>query len=84
MSGMGLASVVVEAGEHSGARIQARVAVEHGRPVILSDLVVKSTEWGKDLLARPGVYSASSTGEVMSLVERLVSLSREPLLPVLI
>lgn len=34
MSGYGLATVVVEAGETSGARAQARIAVEHGRPVI--------------------------------------------------
>src|ERR1035441_6756510 len=41
MSGYGLATLVVEAGEHSGARVQARLAVEHGRPVILTDLVVE-------------------------------------------
>ena len=41
MSGLGRASIIVEASEHSGTRIQARVAVEHGRPVILTDFVVK-------------------------------------------
>ncbi|MBT1191316.1 DNA-processing protein DprA [Rhodococcoides kroppenstedtii] len=71
MSGLGVASVVVEAGEHSGARIQARVAVEHGRPVILTSLVLESTMWGRELLHRPGVYAASSTAEVMELVDKL-------------
>jgi DNA protecting protein DprA len=73
MSGLGRASVIVEAGEHSGTRIQARVAVEHGRPVILTDLVVKATKWGKALRDRPGVYVASGTADVMGIVEQLVS-----------
>ena len=51
MSGLGRASVIVEAGEYSGTRIQARVGVEHGRPVILTDRVV----------ARPAGHANCST-----------------------
>ena len=69
MSGYGLATIVVEAGEHSGARAQARMAVEHGRPVILTDLVVESTEWGRSLEGRPGVTVASSLDDVISTVD---------------
>lgn len=72
MSALGRASIVVEAGEHSGTRGQARVAVEHGRPVILTDLVVQATDWGKALQHRPGVYVAGGTAEVMSIVEQIV------------
>lgn len=71
MSGYGLATIVVEAGEHSGARAQARMAVEHGRPVILTDLVVESTDWGKAYVGRPGVSVASSTEEAMRIVDRI-------------
>ena len=71
MSALGRASIIVEAGEHSGTRIQARVAVEHGRPVILTDLVAKATKWGKALQGRPGVYVASGTAEVMGIVEQI-------------
>jgi DNA processing protein len=71
MSGYGIATVVVEAGEHSGARIQARMAVHHGRPVILTDLVVNSTTWGKELLDRPDVYLASSIDEVTTTIHEL-------------
>lgn len=71
MSGYGIATVVVEAGEHSGARAQARLAVEHGRPVILSDLVVARTEWAGQLLGRPGVTVASSTQDVLDRVAEL-------------
>lgn len=77
MSGYGLATVVIEAGEHSGARIQARLAVEHGRSVILSDLVLKSTAWAKDLQRRPGVYAAASTKEVMEIIRALRDRDRE-------
>lgn len=58
MSGYSHVTVVVEAGEHSGARIQARLAVSHGRPVILTDLVVDQTKWGRALQGRPGVVVA--------------------------
>ncbi|WP_208611747.1 DNA-processing protein DprA [Mycobacterium paraffinicum] len=83
MSGLGRASVIVEAGEHSGARIQARVAVEHGRPVILTDHVVNETKWGKALEGRPGVYVAGSTADVMGIVELLIADSRSRDLAVL-
>lgn len=73
MSGYGMATVVVEAGERSGARIQARMAVHHGRPVILTDLVVNSTAWGREILSRPDVYVAASVDDVMNVVGDLVS-----------
>jgi DNA protecting protein DprA len=72
MSGLGRASIIVEAGEHSGSRIQARVGVEHGRPVILTDRVVAATRWGRELRRRPGVYVAGSTADLMGIVEDVV------------
>lgn len=77
MSGYGLATFVVEAGEHSGARIQARVAVEHGRQVILSDQVVAGNEWAQALLGRPGVHVASSVDSFLGIVERVVAMWEE-------
>lgn len=71
MSGYGLATIVVEAGEHSGSRAQARMAVEHGRPVILTDLVVESTTWAEKLVGRPGVTVASSLDEVAGTIEEI-------------
>jgi DNA processing protein len=73
MSGYGLATVVVEAGEHSGARVQARLAVEHGRPVILTNLVVERNDWARALVSRPGVYVASTLSEVIDVVDQLVA-----------
>lgn len=74
MSGYGLATVVVEAGEMSGARIQARLAVEHGRQVILTDKVVARNEWAQLLVGRPGVHVAKNVDDVMSIVERVVAM----------
>jgi DNA processing protein len=73
MSGYSLATVVVEAGEHSGARAQARIAVEHGRPVILTDLVVKRNEWARALITRPGVHVADSLDTVSATVGKLMA-----------
>jgi DNA protecting protein DprA len=72
MSGLGRASVIVEAGEHSGTRIQARVGVEHGRPVILTDFVATGTKWGQAMKDRAGVYVAGGTAEVMDIVEQVL------------
>ncbi|QLQ09272.1 MAG: DNA-protecting protein DprA [Nocardioidaceae bacterium] len=73
MSGYGLATIVVEAGEKSGARAQARMAVEHGRPVVLTDHVVDRNDWAKRLLDRPGVYVASSLADIIALVDRVLA-----------
>jgi DNA processing protein len=73
MSGYGLATVVVEAGEHSGARGQARMAVEHGRPVVLTDAVVERNEWAQALLGRPGVHRAASLAGVLSVVDGIIA-----------
>lgn len=73
MSGYGLATIVVEAGETSGARIQARLAVQHGRPVILSDIVVARNEWARDLMLRPGVHMVSSLKELDPIMDDIQS-----------
>jgi len=72
MSGYGLATIVVEAGETSGTRIQARLAVEHGRPVILTDSVASSTEWGAALVGRPGVHVASGVSELSDSIDQIL------------
>ncbi len=73
MSGYGLATVVVEAGEHSGARAQARLAVEHGRPVILTDMVVERNDWAKALVDRPGVHVAGGMRAVVAVIDGLIA-----------
>ncbi|MFQ6329650.1 DNA-processing protein DprA [Nocardia sp. CWNU-33] len=71
MSAYGIATVVVEAGEKSGTRIQAREAVAHGRPVILNARVVQATTWGRALQNQPGVYVAESANDAVEHAVRL-------------
>ncbi|MCW2908036.1 MAG: hypothetical protein JWL68_2825 [Actinomycetia bacterium] len=73
MSGYGLATVVVEAGERSGSRAQARIAVEHGRPVILTSLVVERNDWARALAGRPGVHVADRLQAVLDVVDDLIA-----------
>ncbi|MFI5501011.1 DNA-processing protein DprA [Nocardia asteroides] len=69
MSGLGMASIIIEASEKSGSRIQARVAGEHGRAVILTDRVVEQTTWGKEIQHRPGVFVGSTADDILSIVD---------------
>lgn len=75
MSGYGVATVVVQAGEHSGTRIQARQAQQHGRPVILRDQVVNTTQWGHDLVSKPGVYVVSTVDDVRNAIDDILGMS---------
>ena len=72
MSGLGRASVIVEAGEYSGSRILGRLSLEQGRPLILTGAVVTSTQWGAELADRAGVYVASTTAQVLDIVDEVV------------
>jgi len=74
MSGYGLATVVVEAGETSGARAQARMAVEHGRQVILTNQVVIRNQWAQQLVGRPGVHVANTVDDVMHIIEQVITM----------
>jgi DNA processing protein len=66
MSGMSLGSVIVEASEHSGTRIQARQALAQGRLVVLMRPVLRST-WARSLAELPGVVVASEPSDVLDL-----------------
>ncbi len=72
MSGMTLATVVVEASETSGARTQARLALAHGRPVLLLDTLLEQ-RWARECAAQPGAHVVGSPGEITDVIERLAS-----------
>lgn len=73
MSGFALATVVIEASHTSGARMQARIALEHGRPVFLLSSLLEH-EWARAYADRPGAHVIDSAADVASVVERLTSL----------
>lgn len=72
MSGLALGTVIVEASVSSGARIQARQALLHGRPVFLLDALL-AQPWARDLAARPGVHVVTDAQQIIATIERLAS-----------
>jgi len=72
MSGLSLASVVVEATETSGSRMQARLALAHGRPVFMPRSLLAHA-WARELADRPGAHVFRAPSEITAAVERLTS-----------
>lgn len=73
MSGYAAATIVVEASEVSGTRIQARRALEHGRFVILLKDVL-AADWAKDLAMRPGVMVVDGYSELDEAISEALKL----------
>jgi DNA processing protein len=73
MSGLALGTVVIEASDTSGARMQARFALEHGRPVFLIEALLEH-DWAREYAERPGAYVVERADDVIKHVERLTSL----------
>ncbi len=69
MSGMTLGSVIVEASEHSGTRIQARHALAQGRVVVLLPPTLRS-EWAAELAEQSGVVVAEDASDVVGAFKR--------------
>ncbi|GAC1580546.1 MAG: hypothetical protein NVS3B18_14200 [Candidatus Dormibacteria bacterium] len=67
MSGLSLASVIVEAGMTSGTRIQARLSLAHGRPVLLA-CELMNQPWARALAARPGVHVYREPAEIADVI----------------
>ncbi|WP_314646727.1 DNA-processing protein DprA [uncultured Microbacterium sp.] len=74
MSGFSSATVIAEAGETSGTRIQARAAVRHGRPLILSAHVANTIVWARDLLQAG--YDISVARDAVEAADLVLALHR--------
>lgn len=73
MSGFARATVVIEASHTSGARMQARLALEHGRPVFLMRSLLEHA-WARTYADdRPGTYVVEGGEEIVEHLERLYS-----------
>jgi DNA processing protein len=73
MSGLTLATVVVEASHTSGSRMQARLALAHGRPVFLLRSLVNEHPWASEFATKPGTHVVETAAEITTIVERLTS-----------
>ena len=73
MSGLSLATLVIEASETSGARQQARHALQHGRSVFLAASLVKTHLWARKMVEE-GMYGTHAivVDSIDDVIERMV------------
>jgi DNA processing protein len=70
MSGLALGTVVVEASYTSGARMQARIALEHGKRVFLVEGLVTREKWTERYHDHVSVSVVSSVDGVLDVIDR--------------
>ena len=70
MSGLSRGTVIVEASVRSGTRVQARLALAHGRPVFLARQLL-AQPWAAELAERPGVHVFDTPADVLTATDRL-------------
>jgi DNA processing protein len=64
-SGLSQGTVVIEASSTSGAKMQARLAIEHGKKVFLVRSLVTGQQWAQDYVASRGAVEVADVDEVM-------------------
>lgn len=65
MSGISQGTAVVEASATSGAKMQARLALEHGKRVFLLHSLVTAQPWARDYVARRGAVEVETVEEIV-------------------
>jgi DNA processing protein len=65
MSGMGQGTVVIEASATSGAKMQARYALEHGKRVWLLRSLVQEHSWARKYATERGAKEVDSVEEIV-------------------
>lgn len=75
MSAYSSLTLIVEAGEHSGTRIQAKAAIKQGRPLLLAETVIRKTTWGRELAeSNPSVIAVDSPQRAIDEISTLLNL----------
>jgi DNA processing protein len=72
-SGMALGTVVIEAHGRSGARLQARICLEHGKRLFLVRSLVLQEEWAQSYAEHPATTVIDSVDDVLDAVTTLVA-----------
>lgn len=68
ISGLAVASLLVEAEDRSGTRSEAEASLRHGRPVLIWEPIMGAVPWVNQFAANTGVRMVSSVREVLSVV----------------
>ena len=69
-SGLSQGTVVIEASATSGAKMQARLALEHGKKVFLFDPLVVNQPWAKDYIDKKGAIPVRNVDEAMGYIAK--------------
>lgn len=73
MSGMAVGTVVVEASSTSGAKMQARLCLEHGKRLFLVRELVTREDWAKKYAERPGATVIDSAVDIVDVLSAIAS-----------
>ena len=77
MSGMSAGTVVVEAAATSGAKMQARLALEHGKHLFLPQPLVASQDWARRYATRRGVTVVGDLDDILDELVKVVEVPRQ-------
>ena len=75
MSGMGIGTVVIQAHGKSGARMQARLCLDHGKRLFLIKSLVMHEDWARAYAERPGVTVVQRVEDILDV---LLAITGEP------
>ena len=73
MSGIALATVVVEATEKSGTKSQAKGALKHGRMVFFTKFALAGAKWAQEMVGLPSVYVIESPEDLYGPLEEALN-----------
>ena len=80
-SGISQGTIVIEATSTSGAKMQARLALDHGKKVFLIRSLVASQPWAKEYVVRRGAIAVDGPEEVstqLAAAERVLRAAEQP------
>lgn len=80
-SGISQGTIVIEASSTSGAKMQARLALDHGKKVFLIRSLVTSQPWAKDYVVKRGAIEVDRVEEVsaqLAAAERVLQAAKQP------
>lgn len=72
MSGMAVGTAVVEANKLSGAKMQARLALQHGKRLFLPRSLVEQEEWATRYSKESGAVVIDSVDDIVPIVTSAV------------
>lgn len=76
-SGMGQGTCVIEASQTSGARLQARLAIEHGKQAFLLQSLLDEFPWAREFAQREGARVVTDVDEVVAHLRKPEEMARD-------